>query len=501
MECFGDDSDEDVLVDISTIQWLQAVLVELVPLKRPEAPMRVGILYLDTVSRSDCFQKWIENISKLRGFQIEIADCVSKLASTQYDIIVWMISNILSLEAFYIDGILQNALDLLVPGGIFISTIDFNTTLFTENVLLGRHWWPVKRGVTGVVSIRKAATDINYTAASYWSRAEDDFYIEMELLADVVICTSTWERTYNLLLPTSENKAREALLRHGIVVIKGLFDSSYVANYGRIVCGDMEACIDTLLERGVDLRSPGDGSGRRIENYMELSMREAFRCDIRNCPGLNSAAHESELRIKSDLNLPGTDLRGHPSLLRILQESMMPRGEFEKGNWGRWNFGGGGPEKRPPLVVGEVGAVVSLPGCLDQTIHADTPHVFTHVHLPPHYVNLFLPCLSADMAVMELGQTAFVMDSHLLEMSARMMTTPEGEGDIVRNLIRPHLFAGDCLLFDCRILHFGLANNPISCQLRPTLYVNYHSDWFHDPKNWNTTDQLFHKDLKPFNLN
>ena len=44
------------------------------------------------------------------------------------------------------------------------------------------------------------------------------------------------------------------------------------------------------------------------------------------------------------------------------------------------------------LSVGP-GAVVSLGGCTDQTIHADTSHIFSHVQLPAHYVNLFLPSI------------------------------------------------------------------------------------------------------------
>ena len=34
---------------------------------------------------------------------------------------------------------------------------------------------------------------------------------------------------------------------------------------------------------------------------------------------------------------------------------------------------------------------MSLPGCADQTIHADTPHIYVHTKLPAHYVNLFMP--------------------------------------------------------------------------------------------------------------
>jgi hypothetical protein len=72
----------------------------------------------------------------------------------------------------------------------------------------------------------------------------------------------------------------------------------------------------------------------------------------------------------------------------------------------RWNFNGGGPSltRHIPLAVGKPGAVVSLGGCVDQTIHADTAHIFSHYQvlpslssppaspsqLPAHYVNLFL---------------------------------------------------------------------------------------------------------------
>ena len=88
-------------------------------------------------------------------------------------------------------------------------------------------------------------------------------------------------------------------------------------------------------------------------------------------------------------------------------------------------------------------------------------------------------------------------------------------------LIRPHLHLGDCLLFDTRVLHFGLGNytnlpdkfntksdnsddehrnsghenstqsNELDGFIRPMLYVNHHYTWFHDRKNWNTDEPLF----------
>ena len=110
-----------------------------------------------------------------------------------------------------------------------------------------------------------------------------------------------------------------------------------------------------------------------------------------------------------------------------------------------------------------------------------------------------------------------------------------GQAALVRRLVRPHLSAGDALLFDCRALHMGLANktqplielSPSSllsasneyprdepevrfhddCSLsldarpeaessstsiaRPLLYVNYTREFFEDPKNWNNKERLF----------
>jgi hypothetical protein len=75
----------------------------------------------------------------------------------------------------------------------------------------------------------------------------------------------------------------------------------------------------------------------------------------------------------------------------------------------------------------------------------------------------------------------------------------------MRRLVRPHLRTGDALLFDCRVLHFGLANETLSSSSsssqgsnqsvamikRPIVYVNYHHKWFNDPKNWNDNEKLF----------
>ena len=46
-------------------------------------------------------------------------------------------------------------------------------------------------------------------------------------------------------------------------------------------------------------------------------------------------------------------------------------------------------------------------------------------------------------------------------------------------VIRPHCKAGDAVLFDARILHFGIANASLNVH-RPLLFVNYSRLWFSD---------------------
>ena len=137
------------------------------------------------------------------------------------------------------------------------------------------------------------------------------------------------------------------------------------------------------------------------------------------------------------------------------------------------------------LRVGPVGAIISLPGSGDQALHSDTPHLMeTYDCLPAHYINIFTPGNAADPAV---GQTALVHGSHHLSFTA---TVDDNKMSWIQNLVRPSLDLGDVLLFDCRILHFGLANTSNTIE-RPLLYTNMTQHWFQDPKNWNDQRPIF----------
>jgi hypothetical protein len=195
--------------------------------------------------------------------------------------------------------------------------------------------------------------------------------------------------------------------------------------------------------------------------------------------------------------------RMHPSILEVVRQTMNPKkGTLYKGNFGRYNFEGSGPDgSYQDMRLSAIGGIVSLPGSADQALHADTPHLFEHETLPAHYINAFtLGCSGSDTLV---GCTAFIHGSHNIEFTAQYLneeadnaitgTTEWGAGNhskIYEFLVRPQLELGDVILFDCRTLHFGLGNQSCSVE-RPLLYCNMTHAWFHDPKNWDTHHPIF----------
>ena len=458
---------------------------------------------------------------------------------------------------------------LLVPGGTYmtlVATADFDSSFSCTNWNISkatRRPSPLRINCLPdqeYVVLQKRALTINPLGAIYWTdnrnnsacriggrkvrsniggskgnvaKTSGTTLIDREYsnLEEVSVMLSVAEREQRAFSDASHGKALGALQKHGICIIPGLFAASTVMEWGDAAVYDMTQALITLRKRGIDLLKPSDGDPR-IENFHELSMREALRCDIRNGSHMRELSRRTILDTTSviiednDVTVmssgdsqssgPKESIRHHPALLSVLQEVLNPPPDDPRdqlGNWGLWNFEGKGPEAGPPpFTIGEVGAVMSLPGCADQTIHADTPHLYVHTQLPGHYINLFLPAVSGGSieADIKVGQTAFVLGSHQLRVSAHIMNEEGGQEALEERLVRPHLQAGDALLFDCRILHFGLANQYTNEQAaesncnsnsgqsevctdgwRPLLYINYHQKFFQDPKNWNDKEKLF----------
>ena len=228
---------------------------------------------------------------------------------------------------------------------------------------------------------------------------------------------------------------------------------------------------------GIDLVNP---TVPLTDNYHELSSREDYRVDMRNGPAMK-AFYKTALH---------AELTTIPSVLEIVKNVFMPRSQSDKtlhlGNYGLYNFAGTGPETTPDPHIGRFGSVISLPGAVDQALHADTSHLFNNVQCPAHYINLFLPGVTEPDTV---GWTAFVPKSHELAFCRDVMED-ERKKMLYENLIRPRLEKGDCVLFDCRVLHFGTGNTEEGV-VRPLHYVNYFKEGFRDTKNWDDREKIF----------
>lgn len=125
-------------------------------------------------------------------------------------------------------------------------------------------------------------------------------------------------------------------------------------------------------------------------------------------------------------------------------------------------------------VMGGLNAVVSLPGAKDQGLHKDYPPLFPNddeqYHVtPPFAIAMLIPLIEMRE---EHGTTEFRKGSHLVpEQMPHHMPTQT-----------PIQQIGDCVIFDYRTAHEGLANR--SNDVRPMLCVIFHRVWFRDALNY-----------------
>ena len=88
-----------------------------------------------------------------------------------------------------------------------------------------------------------------------------------------------------------------------------------------------------------------------IENFHELSMREALRCDLRNGHHMKNMEQQQQQQQQAGIGLDARrNLSSHPGLRSVVFEAMNPPSDWDmdttdaRGNWGLWNFEGQGPE-------------------------------------------------------------------------------------------------------------------------------------------------------------
>eukprot|EP01043_Picozoa_sp_COSAG02_P042018 COSAG02_NODE_3535_length_6595_cov_5.502771_3_plen_733_part_00 len=118
-----------------------------------------------------------------------------------------------------------------------------------------------------------------------------------------------------------------------------------------------------------------------------------------------------------------------------------------------------------------LGVMLSLPGSAVQNWHSDGDHLSETVLHPPHCLNVFVPLVDMEEI---LGPTELLPASHL---------DWTGAGPAVKPCPR----AGECLLFDYRLKHRGLANRSQKGILRPMVYITYAKPFYSDTANFSKT--------------
>jgi hypothetical protein len=338
-----------------------------------------------------------------------------------------------------------------------------------------------------------------------WLPSNYDLEAEYERARQATVTLSMSEHKKRKLTTQSIQRAIKALQQYGYCILSGGLIHPEQSNiYGQAALSDLQQVADILRqEKGLQLFESGAIS-EEAAVYREISQREHFRVDIRHGPAMEKLRGSSGnvSRTMTALDQETDDfLRGNADLLEIIRRVMNPVNEnLSPGNFGRYNFEGRGPDGSfQDVRVGPVGAIVTWPGATDQALHADTPHLFEHMAaLPAHYINVFTPgsMIVNDDDAHKVGQTAFLHETHKLDVTAKYEgSSLDSSSSTVemwrKHLVRPQMHIGDVVVFDCRILHFGLPNESEQNTFRPLLYTNVTMHWFHDPKNWDNEKRIF----------
>lgn len=330
----------------------------------------------------------------------------------------------------------------------------------THDCAMDIAWTQIHPPVAGWTILRRRLVAADVRGCAPWGAANEAEHDRVEACC---------------IRPSDDVGAARTLREKGVVILPALVrDAAALERVAREAEANFERCRSSLESlHGVDLRQP-HLSMHEPHSYRELAMREDCRCDVRlalpSCDALDEALRQAE-RI---------------ARLASVEPTHSP---LAAGNYGRYNFDDKGPHAPSlPLVVGPLATIVSLPGAAEQALHADAPHLFDHVQLPGHYFNIFF---SPKRVPADAGQTAFVLGSHQLRRCAYLTSQADDDrcNRIKPELIRPRLRPGDAVLFDARILHFGLPNR--SQVVRPLVYCNIHAAWFRDAKNWDDHSSVF----------
>jgi hypothetical protein len=308
------------------------------------------------------------------------------------------------------------------------------------------------------------------------SSAGVSIHVRNALIQGMTVPLSEEEQGGSTFSLETIQRAVACLRNYGMVILPKLFDPEKMRKLGGAAIRDLDCYLALAAARGAHAGSSDFG-----HSYLELASRHEGRYELRNGDAMRGALENGKEG--------GLNLQRHRGILSVLREACAAPGHaLVEGQPG------------DEIVARDVGAFVSLPGAADQSLHADNDHLFWHQTLPPHVVTMFLPgCLitsDGDAALGHaetgtaredqdlVGWTSFFPRTQRIEAAAAVLASPAVSLDDRRSVC-PNLDAGDVILYDARLLHFGLSNRS-SRTKRPLLYVSFVRKWYTDKQNWGT---------------
>ncbi|KAJ8600814.1 hypothetical protein CTAYLR_006414 [Chrysophaeum taylorii] len=130
-----------------------------------------------------------------------------------------------------------------------------------------------------------------------------------------------------------------------------------------------------------------------------------------------------------------------------------------------------------PTVLSRT-CVIASEGCEAQAWHVDGAHLDPTRHLPCHCLNVFVPLVDVSSG----SGTELRPGSHHLTRDLKRLLLVAKARKTLRAPVTPRLALGDCLLFDYRTLHRGVANT--SGAPRPVFVLTVARPFFRDVVNF-----------------
>jgi hypothetical protein len=459
MDFLGADEDDVISRDLLLSSALFAELLKLrlnskVALSGEELLLPKHLCVIANDDTMSTCQNLIEKLHSVKFDHVEVLTMENSLAAPEeFDIVLclWEPEAIMGTANRFIEFLDER----IHPSGHLLLSCP-------ATMMLIKSWSFMFIKVTSISSDvevwRKRSVMCNIGAAPYWcgdvaqDTASARLTAELNLLELISVPISMSEKQLGVLSDASHQRAVDNLLKHGVCIFPGIFDRDSVMSWGEKSRADMKTILQKLSFKGINILNPTAAENPFINNFFELSMREALRCDVRNGPqlkeksravydyasavrqaivvsakGVHCSSRDAELnidRIDADIadansnpsnDLPSyhrsfkyfrsawggtiaspldkppivneseiasnnssawgdifarmpptSNIRYNPAIMAVVSEAMNPRASVagvEMGNWGRWNFEGPGPSAASTFCVGDVGTVMSLPGC------------------------------------------------------------------------------------------------------------------------------------------